>query len=182
MLLVVVVVFDEIGAALVQPPKSSSAATVGVGLGGAPQPDPMSLAVNVSGTFIIEAADGVAAAGAGAGSGTGSGVLHAFPPHGSMFAGSTLADGALAGDVCLGGAEGCITGLERLNAEFISCCGDGALGCGGGEETAAGAGGGEERPNRSFDKEEDGGFGFVGDAKPPKPKSCPLEEIEVVRD
>lgn len=84
-LFVVVVVPDDTGAALVQPPKSSSAATVGVGLGaalGAPQPPPMSLAVKVSGTFIIDAVDGAA----GAGPGVGSGVLQALPPQGSMLA------------------------------------------------------------------------------------------------
>jgi hypothetical protein len=40
-------------------------------------------------------------------------------------------------------------------------------------------------PNRSFDRDEEGGLGFaglvVGEAKPPKPKSCPLE-IEALRD
>jgi hypothetical protein len=102
-----------------------------------------------------------------------------------MLAGNMLA-GVLVAAVCMGGTEGCITGLERLNADFISCCGDGALGCGGGEETAAGAGGGEERPNRSFDKGIEGGLGLAGgDANPPNPPnpwSCPFEEIEVVLD
>jgi len=46
------------GAALVHPPKSSSGATVGVGLlAGAPHPAPMSLAVRVSGTLIAMLAE-----------------------------------------------------------------------------------------------------------------------------
>ena len=46
------------GAALVHPPKSSSGATVGVGLlAGAPHPAPMSLAVRVSGTLIAMPAE-----------------------------------------------------------------------------------------------------------------------------
>lgn len=97
---------DETGAALVQPPKSSSAATVGVGLGaalGAPQPLPMSLAVRVSGTLMDDAVDGAAGAGAGAGSG----VLHALPPQGSMLAGIIPAAAAVAaGTSGFGGAGG----------------------------------------------------------------------------
>jgi hypothetical protein len=88
-----VLVFDVVGAALVQPPKSSSAATVGPGLdaevlGVAPQPAPMSLEVRVSGIFIvldIVEEDGAAAV-AGAEAGAGSGLLQALPPHGSMLA------------------------------------------------------------------------------------------------
>lgn len=104
---VAVVVPDETGAALVQPPKSSSAATVGVGLDaalGAPQPLPMSLAVRVSGTFIIDdAVDGAARAGSGAASG----VLHALPPQGSMLADIMLAAAAVAvGTSAFGGAAG----------------------------------------------------------------------------
>lgn len=99
-LVVVVAVPAETGAALVQPPKSSSAATVGVGLG-APQPLPMSLGVNVSGTFIIDAVDD----GAGAGSGTGSGVLQALPPQGSILADIILAAAVVAtGSAGFGGA------------------------------------------------------------------------------
>lgn len=181
--LVVVVVPDETGAALVQPPKSSSAATVGVGLGAAPQPLPMSLGVKVSGTFIMDAVDGAA----GAGSGAGSGVLQALPPQGSMLADIILAAAAVAtGTSGFGGAEGLgwKEGLERLKAELISCCGEATAGFGGDIE-AAGAGGGEDRPKRSFESDDEGGFGFeglvVGEAKPPK-KSCPLEDIDVVRD
>ena len=108
-LFVVAVCPDETGAALVQPPKSSSAATVGVGFGaalGAPQPPPISLAVNVSGTFIMEdVADGTRAAGAG--SGAVSGVLHALPPQGSMLADMMPAAAAVAGGTSgLEGAEG----------------------------------------------------------------------------
>jgi hypothetical protein len=82
--LLLVVVAGVMGEALVQPPKSSSAATAGAGLGGgAPQPLPMSLAVSVSGTFIMEAPD--EAAGAGAGAEAGSGLLQALPPQGSII-------------------------------------------------------------------------------------------------
>lgn len=98
------VVPDETGAALVQPPKSSSAATVGVGLDGAPQPLPMSLAVRVSGSFIMLDADDTA--GAGAGSGTGSELPQALPPQGSMLADITpVAAAVAAGNVGLAGAE-----------------------------------------------------------------------------
>jgi hypothetical protein len=105
----------EIGAALAQPPKSSSAATVGAGLaagGGAPHPFPRSLGVKVSGTFIVEAIEGAVAAGEGARSG----VLHALPPHGSR-----LPDIMVVVAGALGGAGGCSGGLEILNADFISC-------------------------------------------------------------
>lgn len=123
LLVLVVGVGLETGAALAQPPKSSSAATVAAGLGagvGAPQPLPRSLGVRVSGTFIIDAAEG---AGAGAtGEGARSGVLHAFPPHGSRLPDIMLAAAAVA---ALGagalGAAGWIGGAEMLNAEFISC-------------------------------------------------------------
>lgn len=99
----VVVVPEVTGAALVHPPKSSSAATVGVGLG-APQPWPMSLAVKVSGTFIAEETfDGAGRAGSGAGSG----VLHALPPQGSRLADIILAAAAVAtGNSGFAGAEG----------------------------------------------------------------------------
>ena len=63
-LLFVLVVGLETGAALAQPPKSSSAATVGAGLEavrlGAPQPWPTSFGVKVSGTFIRDAGEGAA--------------------------------------------------------------------------------------------------------------------------
>lgn len=64
LLFVLVEVGWETGAALAQPPKSSSAATVGAGLEaaalGAPQPWPTSFGVKVSGTFIIDAGEGTA--------------------------------------------------------------------------------------------------------------------------
>jgi hypothetical protein len=82
----------------------------------------------------------------------------------------------------LGGARGCIGGAEILNAEFISCCGDVAADFGG-ETVAWGAEEVEESPNRSFERDDDGGLGLtVGDVKPPNPKSCPFEDTEVVRD
>lgn len=111
---------EETGAALSQPPKSSSVATVGAGLGdGTPQPPgEMSFAVMVSGTFIISAVEGAAGA-----AGSGSGLDHALPPppHGSMLDGIMLA-------VTAGvDAEGEVTGLRagagdgfRLKADFIS--------------------------------------------------------------
>ncbi len=75
-------------------------------------------------------------------------------------------------------------GLERLKAELISCWGEETVGFGGAADTA-GAGGGEDRPKRSFERDEEGGAGFaglvVGEVKPPKPKSWPLE-IEALRD
>jgi hypothetical protein len=52
-------------------------------------------------------------------------------------------------------------GLERLNAELISCCGEvtvdlgGEIGAGGGDEIL-----GEERPKRSLEREDEGGLGF----------------------
>lgn len=172
---------EETGAALVHPPKSSSAATVGAGLDAAldiPQPPPISLAVSVSGSFIIDAPE--AAGGEETGAGAGSGVFHALPPQGSIMpAAATVAAGACG----LGGIGGWKEGLERLKAELISCCGGTAVGLGG----AAGARGGEERPKRSLERDDDGGLGFEGlggggEANPPKPKSCEFEEIEVVRD
>lgn len=75
---------------LAQPPKSSSATTVGVGfvvelcivVEDEPQPPPRSLAVNVSGTFIMEE---VCCGAAGAGGEAGSFVLQALlPPQGSI--------------------------------------------------------------------------------------------------
>lgn len=76
----------EAGAALVHPPKSSSATTVGVDLafviGGAPQPLPISLAVIVSGTFMV--VDWALEAE------TGSGVLQASLPHASKLAENML--------------------------------------------------------------------------------------------
>lgn len=77
------------GGALVHPPKSSSAETVGWGLGsGFPQADPRSFAVIVSGTLMLMVLAG------GLDSGTGSGVFQASLPHGSMFAEKRLSDTA----------------------------------------------------------------------------------------
>lgn len=168
LLFVVVVAEGVMGEALVQPPKSSSAATVGVGLGaGAPQPLLMSLAVKVSGTFIMDAVDVV---GAGAGAGVGSGLLQALPPQGSIIpAAAAVAAGTSGFAGCWGGGER-TGGLEILNAELISCCGDDTVGLGG----AAGARGGEERPKRSFESDDDGGLGLGcggGDENPPNPRS-----------
>lgn len=118
---VVVVIVVETGAALAQPPKSSSAATVGAGFelaageAGAPQPAPMSLAVSVSGTFIMVELDGAGAAG--------SEVLHALPPHGSML-GIMLATEAVDVEVTgfgTGAGTGAGAGLLRLKADFSSC-------------------------------------------------------------
>lgn len=85
----------DTGAALAQPPKSSSASTVvgalEAGLG-APQPLPMSFGVRVSGTFIMDAVDGAGAAGEGARSA----VLQALPPHGSRLPDIMLAAAAVA--------------------------------------------------------------------------------------
>ena len=145
--LLVVVVVDGIGAALAHPPKSSSAATVGAGLepaerAGAPQPPPTSLAVSVSGTFIIED-------GAGAAAGAGSGVPQALPPHGSMVVGgSTLATDAV---VLAGFGAGAGAGV-RLKADFSSCCGEVDANGGGGETAAGAAGAGEENPNKSLER------------------------------
>lgn len=43
--------------------------------------------------------------------------------------------------------------------------------------------GGEDSPNKSFESDEEGGFGLaVGEVNPPNPKSCPAEDTDVVRD
>jgi hypothetical protein len=139
----------------------------------------MSFGVKVSGIFIIDAVEGAGTAGEGARSG----VLQALPPHGSLPADIMLAAAAVA---ALGagtlGAGGWIGGAEILNADFISCWGEVAVDLGG-ETIDADAVGGEESPNKSFERDEDGGFGLaVGEVNPPNPKSCPFEDMEVVRD
>lgn len=120
MVVVVVVVVVEM-AALAQPPKSSSAATVGAGFevapgeDGAPQPAPMSLAVSVSGTFIMLEVDEAAAAG--------SGVLHSLPPQGSTL-GIMLATETVDVEVTgfgAGAGAGAGAGLLRLKADLSSC-------------------------------------------------------------
>ena len=69
-----------------------------------------------------------------------------------------------------------------MNAELISCRGETGEGLGRG----AGAGAGEERPNKSLERDDDGGLSLEGllggEVNPPKPKPCEFEEIEVVRD
>lgn len=180
MFVVVVVVEDEIGAALAQPPKSSSAVTLGfreVEALPPPQPAPMSLGVSVSGTFIIEDA-----AGSGAG-GSGSGVSQALPPQGSMLAEKAPAGTAGAGAGAAAGlGAGCGAGCERLKADCSSSCGDGTSGfggdCFGGE--VVDVGGGDERPNRSLEKDGWRRSGFIlGDVKLLKPCPKPFEETEV---
>lgn len=109
-------------------------------------------------------------------------MLHAFPPHGSKLPDIMLAAAAFAALVAgaFKGAGGCIGGAEILNADLISCRGEVAVGFGGGTVEAFVVG--EENPNKSFDRDDDGGLGLtVGEVNPPNPKSCPLE-MEVVRD
>lgn len=122
---VVAVVDEETGAALVQPPKSSSAVTVVGGFGsvelGAPQPEPMSLGVSFSGTFM-EDAEGSA--------GAGSGVFHALLSKGSkldesMLGGTAVVVAAATSVLGAGSGPGCgrvgCGGFERLKAELSSC-------------------------------------------------------------
>lgn len=126
--------------------------------------------------------DAVEAAGA-AGEGARSGVLQALPPHGSRLPDIIFAAAAVA---ALGagtlGAGGWIGGAEILNADFISYWGEVAVDLGG-ETVDFDATGGEESPNRSLERDDEGGFGLaVGEVNPPNPKSCPPEDTEVVRD
>lgn len=137
----------KVGAALVHPPKSSSATTVGVDLvfvtAGAPQP-PISLAVNVSGTFMV--VDWALEAE------TGSGVLQASLPHASK-----LAENMLLTLVVL--ATGCGAGwAERLNMELGSTDGVG-VGLGFGTEVATGVAKSKRSP------EEGGGGGGTFDTR-----------------
>lgn len=170
----VVLVPGEVGTALAHPPKSSSAATVGAGFeaaleDGTPQPAPMSLAVNVSGTFIIDSV----LEGTG---GAGSGVLQASAPQG--FAENMLVAVEVAAETsAFGGGTG--LGLERLKADFKSGCGDfqpGGCGAGLGAE-----GGGLLRPNGSLDGDDwkvcavFAGVGLVNT----EPR--PLEDTDAVR-
>lgn len=69
-----------------------------------------------------------------------------------------------------------------MNADFISCWGDVTVDLGG--DTVDGdVRGGEESPNKSFERDEEGGLGLtVGEVNPPNPKSCPFEDTEAVRD
>lgn len=172
-LVVVVAVTAGSGAALAHPPKSSSAATVGEDLAadaaGAPHPLPMSLAVNVSGTFIMVD---------GAGAAAGSGVLQASLPQASMLLEKTL-DVVAAIGLGAGAGAGAGAGLERLKIELRSADG---------EDTALGGGevvvvrGEDDRPNKSLEEFAAGGFGFeAGVAVLVKPKPRPLDEMEVAR-
>lgn len=104
------------GGALVHPPKSSSAETVGAALvvevgEGEPHPEPMSLAVIVSGTFIIDEEVCLLI-----GEVT-SAVFQALPPHGSM---ALLESMLLTLAVLVGGdtGAGSLAGADRLKMEF----------------------------------------------------------------
>lgn len=152
----------EVGAALAQPPKSSSAATVGAGLlaaavAGVPQPAPMSFAVNVSGTFIALEIVEVVADGAG----TGSGVLHALLPHGSMLADEsilvTAAVDVVADVFCAGLNVSDNDEDERLNTEFTFVVDGGDVGWGGGDDVVVVV---DVKSNRSFVADGLGGFAF----------------------
>ena len=193
---VVVGANGEAGTALVHPPKSSSAATVGamffaagVDVEGSGHPEPISFAVKVSGTFIIEAAvvdDDGGAAGSGSG---GSGVLHALPPHSSMPATGSMfarleAAGVMLGLVSGGGGSG----LEMLKAVFKSASGLAAQpdACGAVCGADCGAGDmGSSTPNGSADRDEDaGGVGKamgLAEAKLVKSESMPLDENDGAR-
>lgn len=100
--------------ALAQPPKSSSAATVGVGFVEedceVPHPAPTSFAVSVSGTFIMEDVWG--------GGDVVSFEPHAFPPQGFIALVESIFIALL--DVVAGGdfAVGC-WGEDKLKTEFV---------------------------------------------------------------
>lgn len=162
------------GMALAHPPKSSSSETAGAGLvlgTGAPHPLPTSLAVRVSGTFIVE---DICFAGW-----AGSGAPHALPPQGSialvesMFVTLEVLTG---GDVAVGFGGG---GEERLKMEsMLDCwgaCAGAAVGAGG-----EAIGGGEERKSKA---DVDVLGGAAGDFA--EPRVAPIrsklfpEEIEV---
>lgn len=157
----VVATGDELGTALAHPPKSSSEVTVGSGFeeDAAPQPVPMSLAVRVSGTFIIEAVDVT-----GGSEGAGSGVVHALSPQGSMVDERRLVAVAVVLVTSVVGTNdgsGFGSGLERLKADLKSCSGDVWLaGWGVGLDGGAGV---VPRPNGSKDRDDGGGeAGFAG--------------------
>ena len=175
-----------VGAALVQPPKSSSAVTSGcvVGLDGAPQPAPMSLDVSFSGIFIVADTD---EPGASVVTGAGSGVLQGSLAQGSMLteertfpmlvvevevvaAGSVAGAGLVVEEV-----------EERLNAEVMvgSANGDVVLGAGG-EVVVVTAGAAKSKRSSEADGVDfvkTGDVGFAGTLKP-----FALDEIEVFRD
>lgn len=175
----VVVVSVEIGIALAHPPKSSSPETVGGDLAAVldvdiPQPEPISLAVSVSGIFIM--LDGAVEAGAG------SGVFHASLPHGSMLLDSMLAVVVTTG-LGAGCGSGAGVGFERLKTELMLLeSGEDAAG----GEVVVGAVvviGGEERSNRSLEADVGGelGFGAGAVAVFVKLKSRPLDDVDGVR-
>lgn len=188
--LVAVVVF-VVGALLVQPPNSSSAATLGVTAENPPE------APGIIGVFAKEPAPELphpkSLTGAGAGVGAGfaaaggcclgaSGVDHALP---HTSAPDKLLDPKVpkvpSGFEAVVGAAGGAAGLERLKTEDddvvdVVVIADWAAG-------AAGAGAGEEKSNKSPKDAEAGagaGFGAVGwDASgediPPNPKELPID-------
>jgi hypothetical protein len=160
-----------VGAALAQPPKSSSAATVGAAvsatagvgagldtIGDAPQPAPMSLEVKVSGIFMVLDDEGAGAAG---GVGVGSGLLQALPPHGSMLADENrlvkFEDVDVVG-AALGAGWGELLLGDRLNTEFRfgAACGGTGFGRGGDVDFVAD---GAVRSNKSLENDGAGGFG-----------------------
>jgi hypothetical protein len=161
-----------VGAALAQPPKSSSAATVGAAVaaravagagagldafGDAPQPAPMSLEVRVSGIFMVLDDEGAGAAG---GVGVGSGLLQALPPHGSMLADENMLVKFEDVDV-VGAALGAGWWellVDRLNTEFRfgAACGGTGFGRGGDVDFVAD---GAVRSNKSLENDGAGGFG-----------------------
>lgn len=159
------------GAALAQPPKSSSPETTGAGFdaAGAPHPLPKSFAVNVAGTRIESAAEGALGFGA-AGAGAGSGVLQALSPQGSLMAPPNMA--VLEAAVTAGrGAGGWAAGDERLKAELLKL----AAGAGAGFGAAADVDiEGDDRPKKSLEAVVTGA-GFAGAGvdwtKPPKSRS-----------
>lgn len=175
-----------VGAALVQPPKSSSAVTSGcvVGLDGTLQPAPMSLDVSLSGIFMVADTE---EPGASVAAGAGSGVLH-----GSLAQGSILTeertlpildvdvDVVVAGSGA-GGGFVVAEPEERLNAELIvgSANGDVALGAGA-EVVVVTTGAAKSKRSSEADGVvfvRTGDVGFVGTLKP-----LALDEIEVFRD
>jgi hypothetical protein len=86
---------------------------------GAPQPAPMSLAVRVSGSFIVMVGDSFRVEAAGGGAGAGSGVLHASLPQGFALTENILPVVLEVEVVVVAlGAAGAAA-AERLNAELI---------------------------------------------------------------
>ncbi len=135
------------------------------GAAGAPQPLPISLAVMVSGTFIMEDAC--------FGGGDGSAAPHALAPHGSILVENRLL-------VILEVEEGggwdacCSLGDESLKTEFVA--GDVI---GDGPRAEVFAVGDEKRSNILVDVAGGGAFDFVGlILLSAKLKSCPMDGID----